>query len=110
MPDGAQTPPPEPEAGTQNLVPKRLNLASKMVAANVQLWDAVTTLEELALEAAQAGNFADTDFLGSSLEHLTGFMTGLMLTTVGPGIVTLLTTALPNGGPIPRDVILQTLP
>ncbi len=94
---------------TQSLVQKRQNIASEAVVACKQLWEAMETLQDLQLQAVQAGNFLDSDFANTSLPQLTGFMVGLMLTVVTPGLATLMATALPGNGPIPRDIILQML-
>lgn len=106
-PEPAAEPQGPPFPSAQNLTNKRVNIASKAVDQCTKLWDAIVALQELQLEAAQAGNFLDDDFVGTSLTQLTGFMVGLMLTTVTPGIVTFMTAQLPGNGPIPRDILLQ---
>lgn len=87
----------------QSLVSKRRNIATRSVAAATQLWDAFETLQDIALERAQAGNFLQTDFDGTDLEHLTPFMIGVLLDT----IVADLNTWMVAGSPVRRDVFLQ---
>lgn len=63
---------------------KRLNLASNTVAQATAFWDAYTAMQELRAERAVAGNYAQdgTDFVGTDLAHLSGFLVGAFLDQV----------------------------
>lgn len=85
---------------------KRLNIASGVVSAATDLWDAFQRLQELKLERSQAGNFTDAELqaAGSDLRHLTAFLVGAFLDTV----ITDLNTWFTDGAhPERRDYILQ---
>jgi len=90
----------------QDQTSKRRNIASKAATAATQLWDAVTTLQDLALERTQSGNFVQADFDGTALAYLTPFLVGLLLDTVTPAIGTFMGAPL-GGGAAPRDILLQ---
>ena len=75
----------------QDVVAKRRNIASKMVDAATQLWDALNTLQELQAEHAQIADYDQTDFDGTDLKHLTPFLAGAVLSNVTPDLVTFLT-------------------
>src|SRR6266571_9233465 len=90
----------EPGTGPQTLVPKRLALATNMVAQIGALHAALVALGDLQLQYLQCGAYADSDFTGSSLPHLSAYLTGLMMSTVAPALQTWYTTALPSSGPI----------
>lgn len=100
---------PEPEAGPQSLVPKRLNIASAMVAQVTAINTALVNLGTLQLQYLQCGAYNDSDFAGTSMPQLSAYLTGLMLSTVAPALQTWYTTALPSSGPVPRDIMLQIL-
>jgi len=71
----------------QDLVSKRLNIAAATVTQATALWNATIALRELQAERAVAGNFEDTDFDGTDLQHLTAFMIGAFLDTHVPALV-----------------------
>ena len=66
----------------QDLVSKRRNIATNAMIYVTQIVDAYTALQLLQDEYAQAGSFAQTDFDGTDLEHLTP---GIVNTLFGGG-------------------------
>lgn len=88
----------------QSLVNKRRNIATNAVIHATQLWDHLQALKGLALERAQAGNFEQTDFDDTDLEHLTPFMIGSLLDTIIPGIAGYVED---SANPARRDILLQ---
>jgi hypothetical protein len=62
----------------QSLVQKRRNLATNTIIHATQLWDAFQRLLDLKLERdnMEDGNWVQTDFDGTDLEHLTPAMIG----------------------------------
>jgi hypothetical protein len=85
----------------QSQVQKRLNIAGNAVIHATRLVDALLALEQLKEERLQAGNFLDSDFDGTDLNHLTPYMIGTLLDTVVPALVA--TYAVPTN----HDILLQ---
>jgi hypothetical protein len=66
----------------QDLVQKRRNLASNAVVHATRLADAIYALRQLKDEFAHVGSYAQSDFDGTDLAHLTP---GLMNAVFGGG-------------------------
>jgi len=107
MPEKNEKAAPSEFPGAQDQSNKRRNIASRAVTASTQLWDAVQDLSELSLERVQSGNFVDDDFSGTALTHLTPFLVGLLLDTVGPAVKTFMESQIGGNGAIPRDILIQ---
>jgi len=91
-----------------NQTPKRQLLVRNMVGQETALYDALDALNQLQAEFLQAGTLVDADLDGiNGIQQCTAYTVGLFLSTVIPALQTWMTTALPNGGPIPRDIFLQ---
>lgn len=89
----------------EDLVPKRQNIATSAVAAATQLRDAIETLKRLKEERSSAGNFADSDFVGTDLKHLTAFDIGALLDTVVPAFDATLQDA--GNGNFNKNILLK---
>lgn len=76
---------------------KRLNIATLAVDAAARLMDAQRELQSLAADRLQAGTFADSDFTGSDLTHLTAATIGTLFDFVVPSLQTAIDDAA-NGG------------
>jgi hypothetical protein len=72
----------------QSVVAKRRNIASNAVIQATVFYDALRALSDLSAERAELGDFVQTDFDGTDLEHLTPFVVGSLLDIVVPAIRT----------------------
>jgi len=68
----------------EDLVAKRQNIAGNAVTLSTQLRDTIESLKRLREERVTAGNFADSDFIGTDLKQLTAYDIGALLDTVVP--------------------------
>lgn len=70
--DALEAPPP----GAINQVAKRRNIATNTVIRATTLWDTLQALKQLKDERAIAGTFADSDFTGTDLDHVSAATLG----------------------------------
>lgn len=89
---------------------KRLNLATKCMNSCVTLVDVANDTNEERLEAAQAGNFVQTEFDGTALKHLTPTIIGALTANVFPDFQTWLDQTAYAGGPTRRQLLQQVIP
>lgn len=74
---------------SQNLVPKRQNIARNAIDLSTQLVNAINGLLALKDERAKLGqDFQDTDFVGTGLEQCTAGMIGTLFDFVVPSLQT----------------------
>src|SRR5260221_5969471 len=93
----------------QVLTAKRQAIALAAVASATALLDAESGLNAAATEATQAGNFLDSEFTASNLQHLTAFLVGDVLSNLVPDIEAFLNGNLGNNNanPTRRSLLLQ---
>lgn len=72
----------------EDLVKKRQNIATNAVTYSTRLVDDLRALKALSEERAEAGNFLDSDFVGTDLVHLSSYTIGVLLDVVIPDIDT----------------------
>ncbi len=93
----------------QVLTAKRQAIAAAAVASATALLDAESGLQAASTQSAQAGSFDDSEFTLPTLQHLTAFLVGEVLSTLVPDIESFLSGHLQNNNalPIRRDLLLQ---
>ena len=72
----------------QDQTAKRQRIAQQAVDAATILLDQVNIMIELGAEAAQSGNYIDSDLVQTGLQHLTPYMIGVLLGDITNSLAT----------------------